>query len=130
MEHFTGSPFAGLGREVTQNVLDAIETEPAGIDVRLIHVATDSIPNVDELKVAIQACKAAAPDESEEANIFFTRALELINQQKIPVLQFSDFNTTGVNGPYENGTPYFALMKATGQSKKPGGNTLGTFCNW
>ena len=25
MEHFTGSPFAGLGREVSQNVLDAID---------------------------------------------------------------------------------------------------------
>jgi hypothetical protein len=127
MEHFTGSPFAGLGREVSQNVLDATDREPARMEVRLVSVDSASIPNVDELKSTIEACKAAAPDESEKADIFFTRALELINQPKIPVLQIADFNTTGVTGPCENGTPYFALMKASGQSKHAGDNTLGTF---
>src|SRR5207302_11290969 len=69
----------------------------------------------------------ASEDESEKAKIFFDRAVELINQPRIHVLQIADFNTTGVSGPCENGTPYYALMKATGQSKKIGDNSIGTF---
>jgi hypothetical protein len=36
MEFFTGSPYAALGREVTQNVLDALDEQPAKMIVRLI----------------------------------------------------------------------------------------------
>src|ERR1700687_819589 len=114
IEHFSGSPYAALGREVTQNVLDAIDDEPAKIVVRLINVETASIPNVDELRSALVSCKDASPEESDKANVFFTRAVELINQPRIPVLQVADFNTTGVSGPCVNGTQYFALLKASG----------------
>src|SRR4051812_25264785 len=107
IEHFTGSPFAGLGREVPQNVLDAMYAEPARIEIKLIQIDTESIPHVDELRAAIEACFDAAPDESEKASIFFARAVELINRPKISVLQIADYNTTGVVGPCENGTPYF-----------------------
>ena len=111
MEHFTGSPFAGLGREVSQNVVDAIYQEPARMVVRLINVDTGSIPNVDELRATLEACKAA-PKESDKSEIFFDEALQLLGRPKIPVLQIEDYNTTGVIGPCVNGKPYFALLKA------------------
>jgi hypothetical protein len=126
MEHFTGSPFAALGREVSQNVLDALDEQPAKMMVRIINVDRTSIPNVDELKATIEACKAA-PKESDKSDIFLTNALQLLDQPKIPVLQIADYNTTGVVGPCENGKPYFALLKASGQSVKPGEHAIGTF---
>ena len=79
MEHFTGSPFAGLGREVSQNVLDALDQEPARMVVRLTNVDTASIPNVDELRATLEACKAA-PNESDKSEIFFNEALQLLGQ--------------------------------------------------
>jgi hypothetical protein len=126
MEHFTGSPFAGLGREVSQNVLDALDQEPARMVVRLINVDTKSIPGVDELREVIEACRAA-PKESDKSEIFFNGALHLLNQPKIPVLQIADYNTTGVIGPCINGKPYFALLKAPGQSVHAGEHSIGTF---
>ena len=126
MEHFTGSPFAGLGREVSQNVLDALDQEPARMVVRLTNVDTASIPNVDELRATLEACKAA-PNESDKSEIFFNEALQLLGQAKIPVLQVADYNTTGVIGPCVNGKPYFALLKAPGQSVHAGAHSIGTF---
>jgi hypothetical protein len=43
------------------------------------------------------------------------------------VLQIADSNTTGVVGPCELGQPFFALMKATGQSVKASGTAAGSF---
>jgi len=120
MEHFAGSPYLALGREIPQNVVDATDLPPARIVVRLIQVDTQSIPNFAEFRAALLRCQEIASDESDKARIFFDQAMELIAQRKIPVLQISDFNTTGVRGPCKNGTPYYAFLKASGQSKKSG----------
>lgn len=128
IEHFSGSPFHSLGREATQNTLDAAKDGlPALIRVRRIDVDTSSIPGVEALKTAIARCKLKAPQEGEKAKQFFDTAAALLKKKKISVLQFSDSNTRGVKGPCENGTPYFALMKATGQSKKENGTAVGSF---
>ena len=124
MEHFAGSPYLALGREIPQNVVDATDLPPARIVVRLIQVDTQSIPNFAEFRAALLRCQEIASDESDKARIFFDQAMELIAQRKIPVLQISDFNTTGVRGPCKNGTPYYAFLK---QSKKSGETQLGTF---
>ena len=94
--------------------------------VRLINVDTASIPDVDELRASLEACKAA-PKESDKSEIFLNEALQLLGQPKIPVLQVADYNTTGVIGPCVNGKPYFALLKAPGQSVHPGDHSIGTF---
>jgi hypothetical protein len=126
IEHFTGSPFGGLGREVSQNVLDALDEKPAKMTIRLVNVDTASIPHVNELKAVIERCKAN-PKESDKQEIFFNEALQLLSQPKIPVLQIADYNTTGVIGPCVNGKPYFALLKAKGQSVHPGEHSIGSF---
>lgn len=128
MEHFSGSPFRSLGREGTQNTSDAAKKGvPARISIRRILVPTSSIPNVTELRDAIKCCQAGAKAEGDKAKLFFDSAHELISKPKISILQFADSNTKGVEGPCENGTPYFALMKATGQSKKSSGTASGSF---
>jgi hypothetical protein len=128
IEHFSGSPFRSLGREATQNALDAAkEGLPAVIKVRRIDVPTSSVPGVDALRTAIDCCNLEAQEEGEKAKQFFEAAATLLRKKNISVLQFSDANTKGVKGPCENGTPYFALMKATGQSKKEKGTSVGSF---
>lgn len=127
MEHFAGSPFRSLGREGTQNALDAAISSPVAISVRLVEVPTISVPSVDELRSALELCVAESHAEGEKAKQFFETALDLLGKSKISVLQFSDSNTSGVKGPCELGYPYFALMKATGQSKKESGTATGSF---
>jgi uncharacterized membrane protein YgcG len=128
MQHFTGSPFRSLGREGTQNTCDAAKKgAPARITIRRINVATSSIPGIDDLRKAIKHCAAGSEAEGDKAKRFFDSASALVAKPKISVLQFSDHNTMGVVGPCVNGKPYFALMKATGQSKKESGTAGGSF---
>jgi hypothetical protein len=127
VEHFAGSPFRSLGREGTQNAIDATKNSPTLIRIKRIEIATSSIPGVDELVAAVSRCKAEAANESDKAVTFFDGASAMLGKPKISVLQFADFNTRGVRGPCANGTPYFALMKATGQSKKDSGTATGSF---
>jgi hypothetical protein len=130
IEHFSGNPYVHLGREVVQNTIDARRegsASPARILIQLIDVATDSIPDVGSLRDTLQSCSTAAKNESEKAEIFFDNALELLTKTKITVLKISDYNTTGVCGPCVNGTPYYALMKASGQSKKSQSTAAGSY---
>lgn len=122
MEHFSGNPFEHLGREVPQNTIDAVAApnDPARIEVRLLNVRTADLPGIAELRKTVERCLKGADDESEKAKLFFEKAKKLLAGRNVSVLQIADHNTTGVVGPCENGKPYFALMKAVGQSKKSG----------
>ena len=117
IEYYTGSPYHGLGRETTQNSLDAMAGQPAKVEFRLIEVPTQEVPGIAELKEVITRCLEAAK-ESNKARTFFESAVDIVNAPKIKVLQIADHNTTGLKGPCQNGSPYFALLKASGQSVK------------
>jgi hypothetical protein len=129
IEHFSGNPYVHLGREVVQNTLDARRegTSAAHIMIQVVEVATSSIPDLETLRSTLAACRLVAENESEKAQIFFDNAIELLSKSKIPVLKISDYNTTGVRGPCENGTPYYALLKASGQSKKDQTTAAGSY---
>lgn len=129
IEHFTGSPIRHLAREVNQNSLDAPSsaTEVVRVTMRLVHVETATIPNLEELKSTIALCKVAAKTESEKAMLFFDSASVELEKKKIAVLEICDFNTKGMAGPSVNGTPFYAFTKAPGQSRKPGEDGLGSF---
>jgi hypothetical protein len=129
MEHFSGNPFEHLGREVVQNSMDARldRSQPVRIEIKLLSVNTSEIPGITELKAVIKRCAAGAEKESPKAKRFFEKAGELLSKNKINVLKISDYNTKGIAGPCENGKPYFAFMKATGQSKKESGSATGSF---
>lgn len=130
IEHFSGDPYVHLGREVVQNTLDARRegtSAPAHIMIQVIDVATSSIPDLETLRSTLAACRLASENESEKAQIFFDNAIELLSKSKIAVLKISDYNTTGVRGPCENGTPYYALLKASGQSKKNQTTAAGSY---
>lgn len=129
IEHFSGSPMRHLAREINQNSLDAANsvTEAVRVTMRLVHIETATIPNLDEFKKIIQLCKEAATNESDKAELFFTNAESELNKSKIAVLEICDYNTKGMAGPSINGTPFYAFTKAPGQSKKLGDNATGSF---
>jgi hypothetical protein len=127
IEHFTGNPLGSLAREVIQNSLDAATGEPVHVEFRLGDVPPRDIPNLEQLKKTIALCLKLAPDESDAALKFFTKARDLLDSKRVPVLRVTDENTTGIVGPCAYGSKYFAYMKATGQSRKTAEDDLGSF---
>lgn len=123
IEHFTGNRLQHLGREVPQNTIDAKTAKPARITIALVKVVASTLPGHDELADAVARCTEAANKEGDKAKKFFAEATKLLGAGELNVLQIRDSNTTGLTGPCRNGTPYFAMLKATGQSQKPGTST-------
>ncbi len=128
IEHFAGSPITHLAREVNQNSYDsASDGSVVKVSMRLIQIETSEIPNLEEFRKTIRLCREAASKESSKAVQFFeTAALEL-SKSKISVLEISDYQTHGMRGPSENGTPFYAFMKAKGQSRKESDTATGSF---
>lgn len=127
MEHFAGDPFVHLGRETTQNSIDAPLRDPVRVCFSRISVPISEIPDVDGLRDAILACKRSAESESRKAEAFFAEAKDILAKKMVTVLKVEDFNTHGLKGPCVNGKPFFALLKASGQSKKESDTSAGTF---
>jgi hypothetical protein len=120
IEHFAGSPIRHLAREVNQNACDAREADAGSVIVKICRrdVLTSEIPSIDELRTNLKSCCEASAKESKKSSIFFENALNELEKKKISVLEISDFNTRGMKGPSTNGTPFYAFMKAKGQSRK------------
>ena len=127
IEHFAGSPIQHLAREVNQNAVDAGESDIVDVRIRLHEVEVSSIPNLDELKANFVSCYEASLKESKKAEIFFKAAQAELNKPKISVLEISDYHTRGMKGPSENGTPFYAFMKAKGQSRKGNDTATGSY---
>jgi len=107
IEHFRGSPVKHLAREVIQNALDASDdlNKAVSVRIKLNKVPTEQIPNIDEFRDIIHHCSLGAQKEGIKAEAFFKAAEEELKKKEISVLEISDFNTLGMRGPSENGTP-------------------------
>jgi hypothetical protein len=127
IEHFTGSPIQHLAREVNQNALDAGDNDIVEVRIQLHEVEVSSIPHLAELKANIVSCHEASQQESKKAEIFFKAAQAELNKHNISVLEISDYHTRGMKGPSENGTPFYAFMKAKGQSRKDTETAAGSY---
>lgn len=127
MEHFLGNPTFHLAKEINQNALDAAEDGLVKVSFIAKQIDTKSIPNLDEFKEIITACLQSSENESEKARLFFEKAVKLLEKKQIDILEISDSNTSGIKGPAINGTPYYAFMKASGQSKKDSPIAAGSY---
>ena len=127
VETFSGNPIKNLAREVIQNSLDSADGETVKVEFRRIEIATSTIPDITAFRHTIDLCQAGSADESEKAKHFFDRAASLLRRKTLPVLVISDFHTKGIRGPAINGKPFFAFMKATGQSRKDSETATGSF---
>jgi hypothetical protein len=127
IEHFSGSPIPHLAREVNQNSFDSGRGGTVRVVIKHRMVDTAQLPNLDELKATIALCGKASAEESAKARQFFELAASELGKPKLSVLEISDFNTKGMSGPSKNGTPFYAFMKAKGQSKKASDTATGSF---
>jgi len=127
IEHFAGSPIRHLAREVNQNALDAGDADIVDVRIRLHEVEVTSIPHLAELRANLNSCHEASLKESKKAEIFFEAAQAELKKKKISVLEISDYHTRGMKGPSENGTPFYAFMKAKGQSRKDTETATGSY---
>jgi hypothetical protein len=107
-----------------RNAADDGEVE---VRFRLKEVETASVPNLAQLKETMKFCLNASEEEGEKAKVFFKNAKKMLEQKHLPVLEVSEQNTTGIKGPPINGTPFYAFMKATGQSKKESETATGSY---
>lgn len=127
VEHFSGQPIQHLAREIVQNSLDAADGDLVEVHFKNIQVKTSEIPDLENLRQNLLLCQAASIGESKRAQAFFEEATKLLSQEKVSVLQVSDHSTKGMGGPSENGKPFYAFMKAKGQSKKSDDTATGSF---
>jgi hypothetical protein len=134
IETFKSSPYPGLARESAQNSLDArLKTsedphEPIRMIFRQQMVSRDSIPEVQELQQALDACLARSRDrKTRKDTLFFELACEAIRKPMISILTVEDYGTTGLIGPSEAGKPFHALVKGAGVSQKSSADAGGSF---
>ncbi len=127
---FQENPFATAARETGQNSRDACDdaNKPVKVTFDVMRVESEKFPSIKQYREAAKLClnKSVAAN-NEKGKGFFKNALKTLNAEKIKVLRISDFNTKGVRGPCEEGTPFHTLAKTDGISVKDDVDSGGSF---
>ena len=132
IELFGDKPLMHFAREGVQNSIDARhdKTKPVLVKIKLHHVGTASIPDANTLKNNLNNCKNSYLKIFKDRNLdskslsFYNKAIEVLNKPTISILQFSDYNTTGMHFNAEADTStFFNYIKAKGITDKPPGFT-------
>ena len=111
--HFSGFPYSSLARETIQNSLDARDRhdEPVHVSFEMIELSPYEVGQA-ELSAAIDACREEVVSD-DPAQPELIRAQDVLAREKIPFLQVSDRNTTGLRGKH-----WRTLVKMQGASFK------------
>lgn len=129
IETFRDNPFPAVARETGQNSRDAkAGAAPVVITYDKITIPTAELPSLAEFRKAAALCleKAKRKDSYKEKE-FFSRAMDMLHRESIDILRISDTNTFGLRGPCEDGTPFYALIKAEGDNVKDDPSAGGGF---
>lgn len=121
IETFRDTPYSSVARETGQNSRDerADKSKPVKMTFRRIEVPSAEFPEIAEYREAVDICLAMAKQSGDTKELsFFNQAKAVLHRDTIPVLEIADYNTGGLRGPCVKGTPYHALVKATGVSAK------------
>lgn len=129
IETFKDDPLSSLAREGLQNSADAADqsNKPVEVHFKLLEIPSSEFPGYAEFKQTLQACKQYAKS-SQKTVAFCDNALAVLAQPTLPVLQISDYNTTGltIGAKNDRTTDWFKLTKSVGVSDKNAGK-LGSF---
>lgn len=121
IETYKGSPIISLAREVIQNALDAAEdlnSNPVIVEFSLEEFSNNEIPGINKYKNILNSCLKFG-SEIEKTRLFFEKALNVVKNERIPVLRISDYNTTGLTGAENDGlNNWNNLIKGNGVSNK------------
>src|ERR1700675_668748 len=121
VENFRDKPFTAVARATGQNSRDARLdlTKPVRLTFDVVTMKSAEFPSIDEFRKTARLCLTkAAKSKKEKEKGFFEQAVRALDAPEIKILRISDFNTTGVRGPCEEGKPFHALAKSDGVSAK------------
>lgn len=124
IEQFKNRPYGSVARECGQNSNDAASTwnprtQPVEMSFDLIQIRRDEYPSYEQHVETMRRClnQSNSGSGDTKAQEFFTRALKVMNETKIPVLLIKDVKTTGTAGPPDKKyAPWKVLLKGVGQS--------------
>ncbi len=122
-EHFEGDYNYYLAREIIQNSIDARDDydKPVHVKFQIDFFPCKDFPGLDDFNNILMLCKSTHPNDKKTKD-FINVAITLLEQEKLPVLKVSDFNTTGLHGgDKDRDKPWYSLVKSTGVSKKTTG---------
>lgn len=123
IETFLGRPLESLAREIIQNSRDASANPGNPVEVHFghFHLRREWFPGLKEYARMMNACEEYW-SQNKKARKFFAKAKRILEQDAIPFLKISDYNTRGLTGSTEaRGTDWHKLTKAVGASDKEGG---------
>ena len=131
---FAGHRYRSLARETAQNSMDARDPgapsdAPVNLDFSLLEIPINDLPDASEFRAILEQVLVANRDfdQNEKAEAFFADSLEALQSKTIKILRITDTNTTGLIGPCEVGKPFFALVKAEGQTVKSSNTAGGSY---
>lgn len=128
IETYKDAVDAGLARETGQNSKDAGVGNPVKVNYDVIEIDRNELPGLQKLITTVKIClKQAEAEKDEKAIDFFKRAKHVLQADKIKVLHVADYNTKGLVGPSERGTPFHSLVKGSGISIKDSETSGGSF---
>mgnify|MGYP001055500454 CR=1 FL=1 len=133
IETYRADPFPAVARETGQNSRDAHDKErcpdrPVRIDIKKLIVPTESLPDVAKFREVVDCCLRTAQERRIQKEVeFFRQARRVLSEPQLGILLISDFNTKGLTGPREEGSPFHSLVKSSGVSNKEDDTSGGSF---
>jgi len=121
ISHFTGNYNYHLAREIIQNSLDAKldDSKPVEVKFNIETFPKNEFPGHNQLKDVFQSCRDFWPTKNSDAHSFIDKAIICLDQEEIPFLKCSDYNTIGLSGSdNELTSSWFNLVKSRGSSSK------------
>ena len=128
----------GLAREVCQNSLDAKDKElsaetPVKVKFELVEIRRDDFPMFEGYKEALESSIAywqTSPLSTPKIMEFLYNVRTALDQETIPMLVMSDYNTVGLNGVNakdDEKSFWDLLVNTEGISIKQDDNSAGSF---
>lgn len=103
IEIFRGKEIPSLAREICQNSLDAAidENSAVAVEFERYEISPNDIPDIQGVKNIFQACLSRWAKQSDKTEAFIREANYKLKSSQISVLRISDFNTTGLEKPFD-----------------------------
>lgn len=124
IETFHGNEIMSLAREICQNSLDAHDNsgKPVEVHFNLHNIKNSDIPGIEEYIGSLNKSAIYWKEKSRPMK-FINTALEMLNNKYSYVLRISDYNTVGLEKPYDPASQdgWNALTKIDGGATKEKG---------
>lgn len=118
VETFMGDIGGYLAREAAQNSIDAAKQTPILLEFDVHDVPLVNLPCLADLRQVLHACKEFWKGNPKTID-FCERALNVLQQDKVKLLEYSDLQTSGLAGSDDDRqNSWYGLVRSGGASFK------------